>query len=44
MPENITPEVMAQLTETVGDYFAALLSGDQAWALGVLSDTSESRR
>jgi hypothetical protein len=42
MPENATPEVTEQLDEVVGNHFAAYLSGDQAWSLGVLSDTSQS--
>ena len=42
MPETVTPEVMEQLKEFIGDYFAAYLSGDQDRALGVLSSTGES--
>jgi transcription initiation factor TFIID subunit 6 len=42
MPENATPEVVEQLKEVLGSYFAAHLSGDQAWSLGLLSGTSES--
>jgi hypothetical protein len=42
MPETAIPEVTEKLDEVLGSYFAAYLSGDQAWAVGVLSGTSES--
>jgi len=42
MPETATPEVIEQLNEVIGNHFAVYLSGDQAWSLGVLSDTSQS--
>jgi len=42
MPETATPDVMEQLNEVLGEYFAAYLSGDQTWSLGVLTGTIES--
>jgi hypothetical protein len=41
MPETANQEVVAQLKEILGDYFAAYLSGDQTWSLGVLRGSSQ---
>lgn len=42
MPENAQPEVIEQLNEVLGHIFARHLSGDQAWAQGVLSGVDQS--
>lgn len=39
MPETANAEVEASLKDALGDFFAGLLSVDQAWAVGVLSNT-----
>lgn len=41
MPDTASPAVIAQLNEVLGDFFAQHLSGDHAWAVGVLGDINE---